>query len=202
MKKFSLNEAIKFGWDTTKSNFSFLIKILLVVFTVYLFSGLISEKIKGLDPVTNMLIAIVFWIIQVIVGMGLVKITIEFVENRKPKLSDLYREYPLFFKYLAGAILAGVIVGIGFILLIIPGIIFSVKLKFVGFLIIDKGLGPIEAIKQSWKITKGQVWNLILLSLALTGLNILGMLAFLVGLLWTIPTSSIAEAYVYRKLSH
>lgn len=168
---------------------------------MYLVNGIISEQVKNLDRLTNITVAIVVLIIQMIVSIGLTKIAIKFASNQKGEIKDLYNHYPLFFKYLAGSILTGIITVIGFILLIIPGIIFSLKLQFVSYLIIDKGMGPIEAIKRSWAMTKGNVWNLFLLSLITTGLNILGALALLIGLLWTIPTTSIATAYVYKKLS-
>jgi len=201
VNKFSTGEAVKFGWNTTKANFFFFLRIFVIVGIVYLVSGLISQGANKQDQVTRTLIGIVMWIIQMIVGMGMVKIALKFADGGKGEFADLYNQYPLFFKYLLASILTGVIVLIGFILLIVPGIIFSVRLKFVSYLIIDKGLGPIEAIKTSWNITKGSVWNLFVLGAALLGINILGALALLVGLLWTAPTTSIAEAYVYRKLS-
>lgn len=175
--------------------------MLVIVGVIYLISGAISEGAERQDQVTSVLIGIVVWIIQLVISMGMVKIALKFADNQKGSLSDLYTQYPLFFKFLFASIISGIIVLIGFILLIIPGIIFSIRLKFVNYLIIDKGLGPIEAIKVSWAMTKGSFWNLIKLNLAVLGLNILGLLALIVGLLWTIPTTSIAEAFVYRKLS-
>lgn len=203
MTKFSKSEAIKFGWNTTKKNLPFLLK-------VYLITGVISilgnvtyyqVKLQDFDFVTNFLIQIVLWILTTIISMGLIKIALKFTDDQKPNISDLYRQYPLFFKYFAGEILSAIATFLGFILLIIPGIIIFIKLYFVNLLIVDKGFGPIQAVKKSWKMTKGHFWNLFLFGLALLGLNLLGALAFLIGLLWTIPTTSIATAYVYRKLS-
>ena len=147
------------------------------------------------------MVSLAYWIIQTIIGLGIIKISLEFVDKQKAKFSDLYNQYPLFFRYFFAEGLSVLIVFFGILLLIIPGIIFAIKLKFVGYLVIDKGVSPIEAIKQSWNITKGQIWNLLLLTLLQIGINILGTLALFVGLLWTIPTNSIANAYVYRKLS-
>ena len=203
MTKFSKSEAIKFGWNTTKKNFPFLLK-------VYLISGVISVlgnttyykvKLNEFDFVTSFLIQIVFWILTTIIGMGLIKIALRFTDDQKPDISDLYRQYPLFFKFFAGELLSAIATFLGFILFIIPGIIIFIRLYFVNLLIIDERFGPIQAIKKSWRMTQGQFWNLFLFGLVLLGLNILGALALLIGLLWTIPTTSIAAAYVYRKLS-
>jgi len=40
-----------------------------------------------------------------------------------------------------------------------------------------------------------------LLYLLFALINILGALALIVGLFWSIPTTMVAEAFVYRKLS-
>jgi uncharacterized membrane protein len=74
-------------------------------------------------------------------------------------------------------------------------------LMFVPYIVIDRGLGPIEAMKESWRVTKGHKWQLFLLFLALIGLNILGAIALIVGLLVTIPITMLAAAHAYRTLT-
>jgi uncharacterized membrane protein len=91
-------------------------------------------------------------------------------------------------------------VAIGFVFLIVPGIYLAVKYQFYDYLIVDKGMGPIEAIKRSGVLTEGVKWNLVLFWLALVGINILGMIALGVGLIATVPVSWLANAYVYRRL--
>jgi uncharacterized membrane protein len=86
------------------------------------------------------------------------------------------------------------------ILLIIPAIIWGIKFRFFSYFIIDKGAGPIEALKRSSSITMGAKWDLFLFGLLLIGINILGFLALVIGLFATIPTSMVAIAFVYRKL--
>ena len=73
---------------------------------------------------------------------------------------------------------------------------------FFKYLIIDKGLGPIEALKESRRITTGQRWQLLLFVLILALLNILGALALFIGLFVTMPVTMIAMAHVYRGLEH
>jgi uncharacterized membrane protein len=85
--------------------------------------------------------------------------------------------------------------------LIIPGIILSMGLAFVPYLVVDRGLGPIEAIKESWRITKGHKWQLLLLFLALLGLNLLGLVALLIGIFVTVPITMLAFAHAYRTLN-
>jgi len=199
MKQFSIEEAVKFGWQTTKTNFKFLIKIILIIMAAYILTSWVSNALED-APVLNVVASILFWVLHIVLDIGLVKIALKLTADQKPELEDLYNHYPLFWKYLGGAILSGLIILGGLILLIVPGIYFAVKLQFVTYLIIDQGLGPIDAIKKSWEITGGNFWNLFLFGLVIVLINVLGFLALVVGLLWAIPTAAIATAFVYKKL--
>ena len=144
---------------------------------------------------------IVSFVVKNLVDIGLIKIALKFNDNQKVDYKDLFSGTKVFWKYVGGSILYGLIVFAGFLLLIIPGIIWSIKFQYYSYLIIDKGLGPIDALKQSSTITQGLKWDLLVFNLALIGVLILGFLALFVGLFWAIPTNMLATAYVYRKLS-
>jgi Predicted integral membrane protein len=200
-KKFSKGEAINFGWNTVKSNLGFFIGLLIIVALIYIVPVAINELlIRENIPILPIIISIASWILQMVVGMGLIKIALRFCDNEKGKFADLFSCFPLFFNYLFGSILFGLIVLVGMILLIIPGIIWAIKFQFFSYFIIDKDLGPIEALKMSSAITKDAKWDLFLFYLLILVINLLGALALLVGLFVTIPTTMIAIAFVYRKL--
>jgi uncharacterized membrane protein len=74
-------------------------------------------------------------------------------------------------------------------------------LQFSQYLVIDKNMGPIDAIKKSWSMTKGHTWDLFLLLLVVIVLIAIGAALLGVGLLVTLPISTVAVAYVYRKFS-
>ncbi|MFH1233046.1 MAG: DUF975 family protein [Patescibacteria group bacterium] len=199
-EKFSKKEAIKFGWEITKNNLVFFIGLLIVAGLISTIPSIISEAIKTNSFALYIVINIVSQILGLIIGMGLIRITLKFCDNKKGEFSDLFSCFPLFFKYLLGSILYGLIVLGGMILLIVPGIIWAIEFQFFGYFIVDKGLGPIEALKKSSAITKNTKWDLFLFSLLLIGINLLGILCLGVGLFAAIPTIMVATAFVYRKL--
>ena len=199
-KNFSKKEAIKSGWQTMKSNLGFFIGLLLLVWVISIGPGILTALVSGKIPLLSFILTIASWILQIIISMGLIKIALRFTNNEKGEFADLFSSYPLFFKYLFGSILYGLIVFGGFILLIVPGIIWSIKYQFFAYFIIDKELGPIEALKKSGEITKGVKWNLFLFGLLLAGINLLGVLALLIGIFAAMPTTMVATAFVYRKL--
>jgi len=141
------------------------------------------------------------WLVHTLMGLGLIKMALSAVRDQKPKLSDLFSCRPLLASYLLAYFLSSLAVLGGLILFIIPGIIISIMFQMFPYIIVTKGAGPIAALKRSRVITKGSRYQLFLLGCLLTLVNLAGGLCLLVGLLWTIPTSSIAVAYVYDKLA-
>lgn len=201
MNKVAIGESIRFGWNTFK-------KRPLIFIGAFLLMTVISIVIQGLlDPGENapltlatVLMGIASMVVGLIVEIGLVTFSLRAHDAvEKVAIKDLWNPKP-FWYYLVGQAFVGFVVIVGLILLIVPGIIAAMGLMFSSYLIVDKGRGPVEAFKQSWNMTKGYKWQLFLFSLALLGINILGLLALVVGLLVTIPVSMLAVVHVYRKL--
>ena len=146
------------------------------------------------------LFAIILWVVGMIMQLGWIKINLLLSRDREPAVSELFSNGPFFITYLLAYICYGLAVIGGFILLVIPGIIFSIMLGLYPYFIVDRDMGPLEALKASRVITKGVRWQLFLFGLLLTLFNIAGLLCLLVGLVFTIPVSGVAMAYVYDQL--
>jgi uncharacterized membrane protein len=213
MEKFSKKEAIKFGWEITKKKFLFFILLLVLVWIApfaleFLFrlpaiflAAITKKKFLIFTIVLTFLGTLARFLLSLILNLGLIKISLKFCDNEKVKFFDLISEYKLVFRYFVASILQGLIVVFGVLLFIIPGIVFSIRFGFYGYLIVDKNLKIVESLKKSWEITKGNTWNLFLFYLLLGLINLLGFLALIVGLFFTLPTTMLATASVYRKLS-
>jgi len=201
MEKFSRKEAVKFGWEIAKKKIKFFVPLLILVFGSSFLFDYLSDLAKKESFLISFLLTIIGVVFSVIFSLGLIKISLEICDGKEPKISDLFSQYRLFFRYFFASILKNLITLFGFILLIIPGIILSIRLGLFDYLIVDKNSKIIESLKKSWEITKGSTWNLFLLYFLLGLINLLGFFALIVGLFWSIPTTMIAEAFVYRKLS-
>jgi uncharacterized membrane protein len=201
MEKFSKKEAIKFGWEIAKKKIKFFVPLLILVFGVSSLFDYLSDLTKRESSLISFLLTIIGVALSIIFSLGLIKISLKICDGEEPKISDLFSQYPLFFKYLFASILKNLITLFGFILLIIPGIILSIRFGFFDYLIVDRNSRIVESLRKSWEITKGNAWNLFLLYILLGLINLLGFFALIVVLFWSIPTTMIAEAFVYRKLS-
>jgi uncharacterized membrane protein len=100
-------------------------------------------------------------------------------------LSLLWHPRP-FWKYLGASILLALAVAIGFVLLIVPGIILGLMFMFTTFVVIERELGPIDAMSEVIASPRGHKW-LFGFVLLLLLINVLGVLALVVGLLVSIP---------------
>lgn len=199
--KFSREDALKYSWDKTKENWVFFIGLTIIYTVLLTLPSFIGELVSlYVDEFLGFLVQAADFVIRIIIGIGFLKIFLKFIDNRKPRYRDLFAHYRLFFKYLGGNILYFLIVFGGTILLVVPGVIFALKFYFYSYNIVDKGLGPVEALKRSSELTSGVKWDLFFFMIILAGINILGFLALGIGIFFTIPLSTLAMVYVYRRL--
>jgi uncharacterized membrane protein len=203
--RFSKKEAIKFGWEVMKNNFVFFLFFLIVAWVLSGGISVIGNPRLGPNHLFfPFFFGVLGWVVSIFISMAVIKIGLRLsaAPGETAEVSDVWSGYPFFLNYLVGSILYGLIVLAGFILLIVPGIIWGIKYSFFGYLIIDRGMGPVEALKRSGEITKGYKWDLFLLGLLFFGISLLGVLACIVGLFAAIPTIWVAHAYVYRRLEY
>lgn len=199
---FSIGSAVKFGWAKAWEHLGFFIGFLILGGLLVLLPGFMADLAdKHAPAVTRFLFRTVAIVFEAAVTMGFIQASLKVHDGDKPQLSNLLDCLPLFFKYFFSTLLYGLIVLGGIILLVVPGIIWSIKYSFYGYFIVDQGQGPLEALKSSARITSGAKMDIFLLGLALLAVNALGALALLVGLFVTIPLSIVAFAYTFRRLT-
>lgn len=209
MITFSIKEALRVAWEIFKNKWRKLLPVAVIVsllpfgqpliqFVIELFT---SENPSGTFLYLNYATIVVFWIASTLAEIGLVKIYLDVVSEKDFRLSDLFKQGGLFFKYLAGNIIYGFLVFSGFILLIVPGVVFAIRLGYWKYNLVERGLGPIDSLKESWRITEGYTLRLLILSLVLALVNVLGFLVLVVGVLVSGVITSLANVYVYKKLT-
>lgn len=86
------------------------------------------------------------------------------------------------------------------VLLAISLFVFSARLFFAPLFVVDRNDAAVEAFKASVTLTSGKAFKTGGFFALIVFINILGLLAFVVGLIFTIPTSFLATAFVYRDL--
>lgn len=191
----SIEQAINTSWRTLKKSPKKIIGFFLLIGVASLVNLAIFSQI---DPTIS---NVESWIFGALVQVAIITFTVSCYRKRKTTVSDRLKDYKMVLKLIVGNFLAGVVIILGFLALIVPGIVFAVRLQFTGFLIIEHQLGPIEAIKRSWNLTKNNFFTLLGFGIIALLLNIFGFLLLIVGLLVTVPLTSLAQTYIYLKLS-
>jgi uncharacterized membrane protein len=203
--EFSTGSALRFGWETFKKRPWFFVGstvvILLASGLIDAFSSALDAAVGGSAEQPSLIGTVVNLGLGTLLGMGATAFYLAAHDNPDTvDLSALWHPQP-FWKYLGASILYAVALVVGLILLVVPGIIFALMFMFTTFIVIDRELGPVEAMKESNRITHGHKWSLLGFTLMLVLINLLGLIALVVGLLVSIPVSSLAVTHAYRVLS-
>lgn len=117
------------------------------------------------------------------------------------KLEHLFEVKRFAKPLIVGSILLPLGVTLGYIFLIIPGIIFMLGCFLYSFVVVDKNLSGVESLKAAWALTDGHKLDLFLLMLLMSLVNMLGMMACGVGMIVTIPMTFGAIAYFYDSIA-
>ena len=202
--EFSAGSALSFGWETFKRRPWFFVGSTVVIL---LASGLVNAFTSGIDAVIagsaeNPSIpgAVINLVLGTLINMGATAFYLAAHDNPDTvDLSALWHPNP-FWKFLGASILLMLAIAIGFVLLIVPGIIFTLMFMFTTFIVIERELGPIQAMTESNRLTHGNRWSLFGFLLLIVLVNLLGLVVLLVGLLVSIPVSTLAFVHAYRVL--
>ncbi len=148
----------------------------------------------------SLIIALAVYVASFYFNLGMYSFMIKVGDDvNSAKINDWWHPQGIV-HYVVATILSALIMLVGFILLIVPGFIALVMLSQVVYIVIDRKLSAVESIKESVRMTKGHGWKIAGMFLALMGMNLVGVLCLVVGLLVTVPVSMIAGVRMYRAL--
>lgn len=194
-KYFDFTKFIQLGWTTLKNNLTFFFQ----VFIVYLIATMVPEVL--IDNMKDQpLLGLLNWFWQMYVSLGLMRVTLSVIKGKQGGIAEMFMFDDRYVPFLIGNILVFLRVVLGFLLLIVPGVIWSIRFQFVPLLILDKKMSATEAFEYSHKLTDGNMWNLFIFGLVLIAFNILGLIALIVGVFVTGAISYLTYFHVYRYL--
>ena len=122
-------------------------------------------------------------------------------ENENFEAKDLFKYYHDFVKVIGVTILMSLIVMLGYICFIIPGIILTLSYSLVPIILIKKPeLGIVETLKYSREKMQGHKLDTFVLGLSFIGWAILGTLTFGILYIWLYPYMQLTFTKFYLNI--
>lgn len=192
-----IGAAFRAGWRGFTANIGPLIVVALVVWVV---TGAVNWLSTDTTGLIRFLASVLSFFLGQLVAIVWISLALAIIDGRPISGESLLPDGSTLISYIIASLVFSVMLFVGLVLLIIPGLIVAVVFGVYGWALVDKGLDPIGSLRESSRLTAGRRGQLFVFILAAIGLNILGLLALVVGVLITSAVTLIAAGHVYRQL--
>lgn len=158
------------------------------------------------DLGTYVLISLVFFLlssvplIQGSLIAGFHIYTMKKLMGRRAEFADLFKGFNFFIPALVASLLIGLFTFVGFLLLIIPGLIVAAMYKFTYLFIVDKRMDFWQAMQASHAVVKNDYFGFTMFLILAFLVNVLGFCCLIVGLLVTVPMTFAAITVAYKEV--
>ncbi len=193
-QQLTVGGAISYGWRKFTQN---ALTWVLLLLAIALVQSILNFALRSDQLVLSFVFTVIVTVVGYLMQAALTRGALHELDGNKPSFGAFFQ-----FSNVGAIILAGLLIGVlstlGFVLLIIPGIVVVFFTWWTFDFVIDRSEDPISALKSSGKAIASNVGTILVLALALVALNVVGALLLLVGLLVTVPVSVLASTYAYR----
>jgi hypothetical protein len=207
--EFSIGGMLKEAWEQTKGAKGVIwggsAVMYLVIFALIMVSVLLlpseSEIPMATETFGNVIFQAVVDAVSVIFTAGLLFLGIRRVSGDDISWKMVFEGFSSCAgKIIVATILQSILVTIGFLLLIVPGIYLTVGYVMTIPLIVEEGMAPWEAMEASRKAIHKVWWKIAGLLVVMMLLTIVSTIPLGIGLIWTWPMFIILGGVVYRQL--
>ncbi len=130
---------------------------------------------------------------------GFTMMSVELAKGKTVKPSDVFKGFDFFFRSWGIGLLSLLIVAIGLVLLIIPGLLLMAMLQYAVVISIMKNKGATDSLQESYNLSKKHFSLTLVLFILLMVLNGIGG-ALKVGTLLTMPFTALVIAVAVKNL--
>ncbi len=210
----TIGDVIKEAWQKTKGakwRIHLAFGLYLIVFMLLAIALFFIEQALGLSPDTSaestpensavMLVwQIVFNLVSMPMIMGIFMLGLKRAVDAPLSATSIFHYFNRMFALFFTTVLMYIMIIIGFLLFIIPGIYLSIAYYMAMPLVVEKELSPWQALETSRKAVGKRWFSFLGFGIVIFLINLGGLLSLGLGLIWTIPFSIIAFGIVYRNM--
>jgi hypothetical protein len=208
--QFEISEVLSEAWQKTagaKGTFwlAFLIYIgisigISIVFQLILTAVVMSQQDEALIIALSIVEQLLMNLILLPVIMGIVILGMRRSVDAPIQAGSIMGHYSSMWRLFFTMILVYVMVLIGFVLLIIPGIYLAIAYYMAMPLVVEKGLSPWAAMEISRKTVSKRWFTMFFFGIVMMLILIVSAIPLGIGLIWTLPMAMIAYGVIYRNM--
>ncbi|HVQ42988.1 MAG TPA: hypothetical protein VMS54_12300 [Vicinamibacterales bacterium] len=132
--------------------------------------------------------------------VGINRAVLGLLAGRAPTIEMMFSGFDRFGQAFVAGLVIAILVSVGLVFLIIPGIFLAIIWSFTNLVIAETNQDFWTAMQTSADLTKGYRWEVFCLCLALIVVAILGLLACCIGIVVAQAVGAVAFALAYRFL--
>lgn len=160
--------------------------------------GLMDTAAADDSPVSEQLLNLLGSVLSYPFVAGIFLIGIRRAAGLPVSINLLFSQFSKFLPLVITGVLMTVLIAVGYLLLIIPGIYLSIAYLLAIPLVAERGLSPWQALETSRKAIHQHWFKVFGLSLTLGLIMLVSMLPLGIGLIWTIPLLTLSFGVLYR----
>ena len=133
-------------------------------------------------------------------GCGLFTMALKHIQGQKAEFGDLFTCFNKTASLVIAAILMNLMIMVGMFLFLLPGIYLSFAYFLAIPLIVDRGMGPWEAMEASRKALTKRWFSVVGFYIMIMLIIFVSSIPLGIGLIWTMPMTVLAMAILYRQV--
>ncbi|MDH5324680.1 MAG: DUF975 family protein [Gammaproteobacteria bacterium] len=214
--QFFINDILNEAWAKTKGNkltvflaaILYLVVVLPVTFLVPVVLGALgfaTELVPG-EPIASDVIVgaflnqVIVTVVSLPLGAGLFMMGLKMAAGVAVSPTEVVSYFHKTLPLAITALIMYIMIAIGLILLVLPGIYLMVAYYLAVPLVVEKGLSPWQALEASRKAVSKCWFRFVGLGLLVWIIVVISVIPLFIGLIWTVPLMLIAFGVVYRNI--
>lgn len=183
---------------------------LILYFLVFLGAGVLFGVLAailagtGADESVIGILSFVFQLVITLVALpmsyALLIMAMRHANGKSVSAGEIFRHFGTIGSLFVAYVLEVVLIMIGFVLLVLPGIYLMFAYVYAMPLIVEKKMGPWQALETSRKAVTRVWFRFFGFLWLITLINMLGVFTLGIAWIWTVPWSILAMAMVYEKI--
>jgi hypothetical protein len=189
--------ALSYGFNKYFANFGPVLGVVFISIAAQIILSLIGQLVVR-SLVGIFLFQILGWVVGAIAALGVYKMALMLTAGQSPDIGKAF-QFDRWGEWFVFSIVFGLIIGIGFVLCIIPGLVALAFFGMAPYFFIDRGMTVGQALTASREAATSRGFAIPVFLSILVGAA--GLIACGIGALVTAPAAYIAVAFLYRNAS-